>query len=183
MATTTVALGVAVVGRYCSARRLWRPHRRQVWASDRAGSAPKRPVGNLGSAGVPFVGEREHDEASPVRVSNAARHCHPGVRPDGSAFANRVHAGFAEHQRAFPRLVPSVGQVAAEVFLAMEVHVERNEIEKTQIEILGRGIVRVGEKRAGIDLFSQITEFGEKAAVGAGPCQRTISDRISLPML
>ena len=60
-------------------------------------------------------------------------------------------------------------QVAAEVFLAMQINVERNEIEKTQIEIFGRRIVRIGEQRAGIDLLSKVAELGEKAADGARP--------------
>ena len=40
---------------------------------------------------------------------------------------------------------------------------------KLKIEIFGRRIVRVGEERAGIDLFSEVAEFGEKAADGARP--------------
>ena len=85
------------------------------------------------------------------------------------AFANRIHAGFAEHQRQLAGLSHQMRQVAAEVFLAMQIHVERNEIEKTQIEIFGRRIVRVGEKRAGIDLFAEVTQLGEEAADGARP--------------
>src|SRR5208283_5516362 len=85
------------------------------------------------------------------------------------ALANRIHAGFAEHQRQLAGLSHQMGQVTAEVCLVMQINVERNEIEKTQIKIFGRRIVRIGEKRAGIDLFSEVTEFGEKAADGARP--------------
>ena len=60
-------------------------------------------------------------------------------------------------------------QVAAEIFLAMQIDVERNEIEKTQIEIFSGRIVRVGEERAGIDLFAKVAEFGEKITDGARP--------------
>ena len=85
------------------------------------------------------------------------------------ALADRIHAGFTQHQRQLAGLSHQMSQVTAEVFLAMQIHVERNEIEKTQIKILGRRIVRIGEKRSGIDLFSEVAEFGEEAADGARP--------------
>ena len=80
------------------------------------------------------------------------------------AFANRIHPGFAEHQRQLARLSHQMRQVTAEIFFAMQIHVERNEIEKTQIEIFGRRIVRVGEERVGIDLFSEVTKLRKKIA-------------------
>ncbi len=52
------------------------------------------------------------------------------------ALANRIHAGFAENEREIARLRHQMSQVAAKIFLAMQIHIERNEIEKTQIEIL-----------------------------------------------
>src|SRR5260370_27494096 len=85
------------------------------------------------------------------------------------AFANRIHAGFAEHQRPLARLSHQMCQVAAEVLLAMQIDIERNEIEKTQIEIFSRWIIRVSEERAGIDLLSEVTKLGEKVADGARP--------------
>src|ERR1700719_1055957 len=60
-------------------------------------------------------------------------------------------------------------QVAAKVFLAMQINVERNEIEKTKIEIFSRRIIRIGEERFGIDLLAEIAELGEKAADRARP--------------
>src|SRR3984957_11412403 len=83
------------------------------------------------------------------------------------AFANRIHPGFAEHQRQLARLSHQMRQVTAKIFFAMQINIERNEIEKTQVEIFGRRIVRVGEERVGIDLFSQVTELREKFADGA----------------
>src|ERR1700685_4485325 len=84
------------------------------------------------------------------------------------ALANRVHAGFAEHQRQLARLSHQMSEVAAEVLLAMQIDVERNEIEKTQIEIFRRRIVRVSEQRARIDLFTEVAQLGEKTADRAG---------------
>src|SRR5271170_551902 len=83
------------------------------------------------------------------------------------ALANRIHAGFAEHERQLARLSHQVRQVAAEIFFAMEIDVERNEIEKTQIEIFSGGIVRIGEERAGVELFAEVAQLGEKVADGA----------------
>src|SRR5208283_4163143 len=85
------------------------------------------------------------------------------------AFANRIHAGFAEHQWQLAGLSHQMRQVTAKVFLAMQIHVERNEIEKTQIEIFSGRIVGISEKRAGVELFSEVTQFGEEAADGARP--------------
>src|SRR5260370_28940429 len=83
------------------------------------------------------------------------------------ALANRIHAGFAEHQRQLSSLTHQMRQVTPKIFLAMEINVERNEIEKTQIEIFSRRIIRIGEERFGIDLLPEIAELGEKAADGA----------------
>src|SRR5271169_5277922 len=62
-----------------------------------------------------------------------------------------------------------MSEIAAEVLLAMEIDVERNEIEKTKIEIFGRRIVRVGEQRVRIDLFAEVAQLGEKFTDGARP--------------
>src|ERR1700688_2544290 len=85
------------------------------------------------------------------------------------ALANRIHAGFAEHYRQLSGLSHQMRQVTAKVFLAMQINVERNEIEKTQIEIFGRRIVRICKERFGIDLLAEISELGEKVADGARP--------------
>src|SRR6266436_6681870 len=60
-------------------------------------------------------------------------------------------------------------EVAAEILFAMQIDVERNEIEKTQIEIFRRRIVRIGKKRVGFDLLSQVVEFAKKATDRARP--------------
>src|SRR5580704_8057592 len=62
-----------------------------------------------------------------------------------------------------------MGEVAAIILLAMEVNVEADEIEKTQIEIFGGRIVRVGEKAGGIGLLADVVELAQKIADCARP--------------
>src|SRR5271170_130942 len=85
------------------------------------------------------------------------------------ALANRIHPGFAEHQRPLAGLSHQMRQVPAEILLAMQIHVERNEIEKTKIEIFGRRIVRIRKERGGINLFAEVPQLGEEVADGSRP--------------
>src|SRR3990172_6830854 len=60
-----------------------------------------------------------------------------------------------------------MSQIAAVVGLVVEIDVETDEIEKVQLEILGRGIVRIREQALGVVLLADVVEFSEKAAHAA----------------
>src|SRR5208283_6216562 len=81
---------------------------------------PKGPVGNLDAAGMPLVGKREHDKSREADLERGARLPREQLRLMLLALANRIHTGFAEHQRTLPGGRHQMSQVAAVVLLAME---------------------------------------------------------------
>ena len=89
-----------------------------------AGHQAKCPVGDLGAAGMPFVGEREHDKARQSQLERRARLPREQIGLMLLALANRVHPGFAQHQRPLAGRRHQMRQVAAEVVLAMQIDVE-----------------------------------------------------------
>src|SRR6202008_4587867 len=88
------------------------------------------PLGDLGAAGMPFVREREHDEAREPELEGRARLPREEFGLMLLALADGVHPGFAEHQRPFARRRHQMRQVAAEVGFAMQIDVEADEIEE-----------------------------------------------------
>src|SRR5690348_14158869 len=80
------------------------------------------------------------------------------------ALADGVHPGLAQHQRTLAGRGHQMGQVAAEVGLAMEVNIETDEVEKAQIQIFRRWIIRVGEERIRREAFADIIQVIEKPA-------------------
>src|SRR5205823_7321191 len=61
-----------------------------------------------------------------------------------------VEANLTEHERPVTGEVLQPGQVATEVRLPFEEHVEGEEVERVEREVLGGRVVRVGDELVGI---------------------------------
>src|SRR5665213_2211647 len=62
-----------------------------------------------------------------------------------------------------------MSHVAAKIFLAMEVNIEANEIEKIEIEVFGGRIVRIGKNALWIGLLADVAKLGEEFTDYARP--------------
>ena len=99
------------------------------------------------------------------------------------AVPQRVHAQLAEHERLVADEVLQPEQVAAERLAVVQVDVERGEVEERQVEVLGRREVGVGDQPVRVGLLGDVGQSARNRSTRRGPCQRTTSAGISLPML
>ena len=99
-----------------------------------------------------------------------------------SPFADAVGARFGEQQRLLPGDVLQPREVGAQLRLAVQVDVERADVEERQVEKLGRRKVDVGEAGCpATPLFASSYSSRRKRSTRSRPCQRTTPGGISLP--
>src|SRR3954451_2497161 len=60
-------------------------------------------------------------------------------------------------------------QVTAERLAVVELDVERGEVEERQVEVLGGGVVGIGDQAARIDPLGDVHQFGEEPLHALGP--------------
>ncbi len=115
--------------------------------------------------------------------ANAVRMCIAVMRGLAvGAFADAVGAGFGEQQRPLAGDVLQPREVGAQVGLAVQVDVERADVEGVDVEILGRREVDVGEQALrAIPPSPRRTARAGTVRCGGWPCQRTTAGGISLP--
>ena len=98
------------------------------------------------AAAPPFVGPGERDRAARAFFERGADVHRRDVRLARFAFANAVGAGLREQQRFLAGDVLQPREIGAQLGLAMQVDVERADVEEREIEKLGRRKVDVGEQ-------------------------------------
>ena len=109
----------------------------------------ERPVVDRMTAAPPFVGPGERDRAARAFLERRAD-VHRGDRGLARfALANAVGARLGEQQRLVAGDVLQPREVRAQLGLAMQVDVERADVEERQIEELGRRKVDVREQAVG----------------------------------
>ncbi len=118
------------------------------------------PTLDLLVAHPPVVGPREEARS---RDPSLDRHLELPVERLGlSLFARFVRTGgqpeFAEDERPVAREVLEPGQIAPELGAFLEVDVERDEVDATQLEVLRRRVVRVGDQHVGVDIVGNVDE-------------------------
>ena len=101
------------------------------------------------AAAPPFVGPREGDRAARAFLECGADVHRGDVRLAGFALADAVRAGFGEQQRLVPGDVLQPREIGAQLGFAVQVHVERADIEERQVEEFGRRKIDVREEAVG----------------------------------
>ncbi len=127
------------------------------------------PVGNLRTAAMPFVGKGENDKPRKAQLERRPRLPLEQFRLMGFALADRVHAGFAQDQGEIAADCQQMGHVAPEVIFPMQIYVEAEQVEETQLQVLSRRIVAIGEKPLRVDILAEVVQLGQKAAHPAHP--------------
>ena len=108
------------------------------------------PVINLRASAIPLVGPGENESTSTACRESGSK---LGVERTGLrilAMPEAVKSDLAHNKRSISRHVLETRQVRTEPLGRLEVHVEAHEIEKGQLQILGRWIVDVGDQTLGI---------------------------------
>ena len=122
----------------------------------------ERPVVDGVSTPPPFVRPRKRHGAAGA-LGKRRPELHRGERGLSThALPQAVGAGFGHEQRLVTGDVLQARQVRAEIALAMQVHVERDQVDERQVEVLGRRIVDVREERVGRDRLGVGIQLGEK---------------------
>ena len=109
----------------------------------------ERPVVDVVAAAPPFVGPGERDGAARAFLERGADVHRRDCRLAVFAFADRVGARLGQQQRLVAGDVLQPRQVRAQLGFAMQIDVERADVEERQVEKFGRREVDVGEERVG----------------------------------
>ena len=123
----------------------------------------KRPVVDVMSASPPLVGPGKGDGAAGALFERRAQVHRGQPRLALFAFADAVDARFRQQQRLLSGNVLQPRQIGAQVLLAVQVDVERADVEERQVEEFGRREVHVGEQAIGRGLFRLGVEPAQKA--------------------
>ena len=127
------------------------------------------PVDDGVPPGEPFIGPREDERSGKAGVGHLAEVASQKFRLPLLAVAERVHAHFAQHQRLVADQVHQPHEVAAKGLPVVEIDVKGREIEKREIEILGRWIVVVGHQAVRVGLLSHVGQLPQEAFDPLGP--------------
>jgi hypothetical protein len=92
-----------------------------------------------------------------------------------------VEADLPEHEGAVAGDVLQLGQVPPEVVPVLEEDVEREEVERVQLEVLGRRVVRVGHEELGSSSWATATRSRITELTRSAPSHRMTSAGTSLP--
>ena len=142
---------------------------------------PECPVADGVAAAPPFVGPGKRDRATGSRGKCRPK-LHRGQRRLSiDALAHAVGAGFCHQQWFVAGDVLQTREIRAQVALPMQIHVERDHVDKRQVEILGRRVVDVGEQTVGRDRLGVVIELEQKSfdTLGAQPAHDAGGDFIA----
>ena len=131
------------------------------------------------AAAPPFVGPRERDRAARAFLERRADVHRRDLGLARFAFANAVGAGLGEQQRLVAGDVLQPREIRAQLRLAVQIDVERADVEEREIEKLGRRKVDVGEqavRRRGLRVLVQVAQkaLDADAAVPAHDAGRNL---------
>src|SRR5207244_3273991 len=76
--------------------------------------------------------------------------------------AHGIHADFTEDKGTVPHSVEQAEQIAPERLRIMQIDIKGGKVQEGEIQILGRRIVRVGQKCIGIYLPGDIGQFPQE---------------------
>ncbi len=107
----------------------------------------ERPILDRVPSAPPLVGPGKRDRAARAFLERRADVHRRDLGLTGFAFANRVGAGFSKQQRLVARDVLQAREIRAQLWLAVQVHVERADVEEREVEEFGRREVDVREER------------------------------------
>ncbi len=114
------------------------------------------------SAAPPLIGPGERDRAAGPLFEGGADVHRGDVGLPRFAFADAVGARFREQQRLVTRHVLKPREVGAQLRLAVQVDIERADIEEGEIEKFGRREVDVCEETSGRCVFRGVVEIAQK---------------------
>src|SRR2546421_6038052 len=97
------------------------------------------------AAPVPLVGPGKHKSACAAGGKGGAHLPVERARLGLGALAAAVQSNLGQNQRSVARQVVQPRQVGGEGLLRLQVDVETNEIDERELQILGGGIVDVGD--------------------------------------
>jgi hypothetical protein len=120
---------------------------------------------------MPLVRPSEHEHPGASRLGNRVELPRERVGLFLLAFAPAVQTKLGEQQRPVVREVLQARQIAREQFPPLEVDVEGDEVEVRQPQILGRGIVDIGDERLWILVLRG----------AAQPCQEPLGASAAVP--
>ena len=111
---------------------------------------PKLPVLYLRPAPIPFIGPGIHkDPGAPVgkhRPDLPVEHLRLLALP----VATTVQTQLRHHQRPAPGQVVQARQIRIQTFVRFQIHIERQKIQKRQLQIFRRGIIDIRHQALGI---------------------------------
>ena len=143
---------------------------------------PEVPVLDVVAAAVPLVRPREHEDARAPRRERGPDLPveHPCLRDLPVAAA--VEPDLGENQGPIAREVVEPGEVGVQLLPRFQVHVEGDDVQEGQVQVLGRGEVDVRDRRLRVFRPGGAVQPLQVSLDGPRPCQRTIGPGISLPM-
>src|SRR5262249_5801604 len=111
--------------------------------------------------GIPLVSPRKHERAAAARRER--RTDLPAERLGLLVFtvSEAVEPQFAHQQRPIARHVLQAAQVRVEPLLRFQIDVERDDVEKREIEVLGRRIVDVRDQAVRVRRLDNAVEVLE----------------------
>src|SRR6266850_1478085 len=133
------------------------------------------PIINVVASTKPFISPGKNEKTGAAAGKNGARlpFEHPSLR--GLAIAQAVQTNFSHHERTFVREILQTRHVCLQFVLRFQVDVERNEVQKRQIEIFRRRIIYICNEPLGVFVLgSPIEAFKEffDATVAVPPDDR-----------
>ena len=123
------------------------------------------------AASPPFIGPGKGDGAAGAFFEGGAQVHRGEPRLALFAFADAVDARFRQQQRLLSGDVLQPCQIGAQILLAVQVDVERADIEERQVEEFSRREVHVGEQAVGRGLFR----------FGVQPAQKALDPQPAVP--
>jgi hypothetical protein len=143
------------------------------------------PVVDVDPAAVPLVGPGEDEGAGAAgRVGRAELTLeHPRLRALSVPPAVKPELG--DQKRSISRDVVEAPEIGLQELVGLEVDVEADQVEKRELEILGRGIVDVGDEGFRIDGLDRRAEPLDEALDAAASmppdnrCGNLVADRVA----
>ena len=108
------------------------------------------PVVDLGAAAVPLVGPGKHERPGAAAGKRGAHLPVQRARLYRFPVAQAVEPDLAHDQRALAGEVVQASEVGLEILPPLQVDVEAHEVQERELEILGGGVIHVGDEPAGI---------------------------------
>ena len=123
---------------------------------------PEPPVVDRVAPAPPVVGPRERDRTAGTPLERDADLRRGEQRLALFALAQAVGAPFGQQQRTVAGHDLQVREVVTKVLAAVQVDVERADVEERKIEVVRRRVVDVGEQRLGRGLLHVVVHVPQK---------------------